>query len=386
MNYLQLLWKKLWAHWKLAVGLLTAGAVVAVFAFAQLIGILVIERHQGYFAPVWDADGQHIYVIERDTRGLIWGLGWEFFTPPANSYVISDRFVLGRLNIASGKLERLERFSGSPVAGRVTKHYRGRIFNTLSARIAPTDEGVEFLVRMNVPRVPRSEPWALAGAWTRDQPSHAQWSSKWAGSPGTPDGVLKDGVELMTVRGREAFPAAVLAVEADGTYRVLIKNSDFDDLYPDGVPPTQIAERTNRERIEHVRELNRAKTELTAKYRAQGLNESAATLRAYDDMEELGILPKSPRLVATALSEPPLDVRVFEIPQEYFRVGLFQDIAAAIASPNKEVHTSTGTYLKYYDDELGLRLKDWRKAGNDRFAVRTQGALYLLEVRRFDRQ
>ncbi|MCZ6860144.1 MAG: hypothetical protein O7I42_07685, partial [Alphaproteobacteria bacterium] len=94
MKYLQLVWKKLWARWKLAVGLLTAGAVVAVFAFAQLIGILAIERHQGFFAPVWDTDGQHIYVIERDTRGLIWGLGWEFFTPPANSYVISDRFVL----------------------------------------------------------------------------------------------------------------------------------------------------------------------------------------------------------------------------------------------------------------------------------------------------
>ena len=97
MNYLQLVLKKLRAHWKLAVGLLTAGAVVAVFAFAQLIGILAIERHQGYFAPVWDADGQHIYVIERDTRGLIWGLGWEFFTPPANSYVISDRATAARM-------------------------------------------------------------------------------------------------------------------------------------------------------------------------------------------------------------------------------------------------------------------------------------------------
>ena len=48
------------------------------------------------------------------------------------------------------------------------------------------------------------------------------------------------------------------------------------------------------------------------------------------------------------------------------------------------MRTGTGTYLKYYDDELGLRLKAWRNDGNDRFAVRTAGALYLLEVRRFD--
>ena len=79
-------------------------------------------------------------------------------------------------------------------------------------------------------------------------------------------------------------------------------------------------------------------------------------------------------------------MRVFDIPNEYFRVGLFQDIAAAIAAPGQQVKTSTGTYLKYYDDDVGLRLKAWRNAGNDRFAVRTEDALYLLEVRRFDRQ
>jgi hypothetical protein len=49
------------------------------------------------------------------------------------------------------------------------------------------------------------------------------------------------------------------------------------------------------------------------------------------------------------------------------------------------VKTGTGTYLKYYDDETGPRLKAWRAAGNERFAVRTGGRVYLLEVRRFDR-
>ena len=255
----------------------------------------------------------------------------------------------------------------------------------MSARIVPTDDGVEFAVRMNVPRVPSSEQWSLAGIWRSDQPSNAQWTGKWAGNMARPDAVLMNSVELLTARGREAFPAAVLAVEADGAYRVLIKNRDFDRLYPDGVPARQIAERGNREQIERGREFRRVQTELTAKYHAQGLNEGAATLRAYDDMEELGYLPKSPRLVATAVNAPPSGVRMFDIPPDYFRVGLFQDIAAAIAAPEQEVKTSTGTYLKYYDDELGLRLKAWRNAGNDRFAVRTGGALYLLEVRRFDR-
>ena len=386
MNVLRQAWQQFNAHWKLAAGVLAAGCVVAVLALAHLIGIFTFERHQGFFAPVWAADGQHVYLIERNTSGITWGFGWEFFSPPASAYVISDRLHLSRLDSATGQSEQLESFDGSPVVGRVTKHYRGRIFNTMSAHIQPTDQGAELLVRMNVPRVPRSETWSLAGTWTQGQPSNAQWSSKWAGSMGTPDQVLKNGVELITVRGREAFPAAVLAVAADGTYRVLMRNDEFDDLYPDGVPAERIAEKASRDRIERVREITRVKAELTAKYTAQGLREGAAILRAYDEMEELGVLQKDPRLVATSLREPPPDVRVFEIPPEYFRVGLFQDIAAAIAAPNQGVRTGTGTYLKYYDDELGPQLKAWRNEGNDRFAVRTAGSLYLLEVRRFDRQ
>lgn len=386
MKYLQRLRNWARAHWKAATVLLTASAVVAVFALAQLIGIFTMESHQGFFAPVWSADGRQVYYLERHTRGLIWGLGWEHFTPPASAYVLSDRFTLRRLEIASGKSELLERFDGSPVTGRVTKHYRGRIFNFVSAKIDSTDAGIEFRVSMNVPRVPLSEQWALAGTWMPDQPSNANWNEKWAGNTAAPDEVLTNDIEVMTVRGREAFPAAVLAVEADGSYRVLVQNGDFARLYRDGVPPKQIAERSGRERIERSRELNRVKTELVAKHKAQGLNDGAATLRAYDDMEELGYFPKKPRLVATPLDEPPADVRVFDIPGEYFRVGLFQDIAAAVAAPNQEVKTSTGTYLKYYDDEVGLRLNEWLKAGNDRFAVRTDDALYLLEIRRFDRQ
>ncbi len=386
MNFLQRIGNRLKAHWKAATVLLTASAVVAVFAVAQLIGIFAVERYQGYFAPVWDADGRHVYLLERDARGVVWGLGWEHFTPPASAYVLSDRLTLRRLDSATGDSEVLARFDGSPVTGRVTKHYRGSIFNFMSARLTPSGAGVDFAVRMQVPRVPSSEQWALTGSWSPGQPPAARWREQWAGNMAPPDDVLLNGIELMTVRGREAFPAAVLAVAADGSYRVLIENDDFDRLYPDGVPPRQITERASRGRIEHGREFRRVQAELTAKYEAQGLNEGAATLRAYDDMEELGLIPKSPRLVARAVGEPPADVRVFDIPPDYFRVGLFQDIAAAIAAPEQEVKTSTSTYLKYYDDELGPRLKAWRNAGNDRFAVRTDGALYLLEVRRFDRQ
>ena len=120
LNILQRIGRNLRARWKLATGLLATSVVVVVLVIGQIFGVLAFERHRGYFAPVWAPDGQHVYVIERKTQGLIWGLGWEGFSPPANSYVISDRLALGRLNIANGKLETLERFDDSPIAGRAT--------------------------------------------------------------------------------------------------------------------------------------------------------------------------------------------------------------------------------------------------------------------------
>jgi hypothetical protein len=363
----------------LLLGLLLATAVGVYW-----LGLLRIESHQGFFAPVWDRDGKVVYLLQRDTRGVIWGLGWEHFSPPAWSYVLSDRISLRQLDPESGQTEVLETFEGSPLLGRTTRQYHSRIFNFLSARIDPTENGVDFSLRMQVPRAPTSEQWALQGRWRPGAPSRARWSMKWAGSTAASDRVLAGGVELMTVRGHESFPAAVLAVDAAGAYRVLLKNGDFEELYPDGVPDRLIDERSNRERIERARELRRVREELVARYRGQGMNEGAAMLRARDEMEALGYFPKSPRLVASGVSEPPPGLRVFDIPEDRFRVGLFQDIAGAIATPGSEVKTSTGDYLKYDDDATGPDLEKWRNAGNDRFVIRTGGQLYLLEVRRFE--
>lgn len=367
------------------LALVFGGIFLSVSLLAFVTGIFSIERHRGFFAPVWSEDRQHVYLIQRDTFGIVWGLGWESFSPPASAYVISDTISLRRIDTAGGSVEVLERFDGSPVLGRVTKHYRGRIFNHLFARVAATGDGAEFTVRMDIPRVPRSEPWSLTGHWNPGRRSGARWVSKQTGRTAAPDDVLKNGVELMTVRGRESFPAAVIAVDADGTYRVLVKNDDFDGLYPDGIPGRKIAERANRPRIERGRELRRVSEELIARYRQQGLNDGEARLRANDDMEEMGYFPKTPRLVAEAVTEAPTGVRVFNIPGKYFEVGLFTDIAEAIAEPGAEVKTHTGTYLKYYDDDTGVRLKAWRAAGNDRFAVRTDGNLYVMQIRRFTR-
>lgn len=362
----------------IALGVVVAGGLAA----AAALGLVTVERHTGYFAPVWDAEADGIYYVERDSFGLAWGFGWEHFSPPAYSYVVRDDFRLRHLELDGAEPATLARWSASPVEGRVTRQYRGRIFNTVSARVDLTPDGASFLVDMSIPRVPSSEQWSLQGAWSAGTGASGEWRREGAGYAAPSDAALVRGVELLTVPGRDSYPAAILAVSAEGNVRVLVHNRDFQALYPDGVPAEKIAERSRREQIERGRDFRRAENDLVARYRADGLNEGAAKLRAIEEMEELGFLPKRPRLVASPVDEIPSDTRVFEIPPDYFEVGLFQDIAAAIAAPGTEVDTSTGTYLKYYDDELGPRLKDWRDEGNDRFAIRTGGRTYVLTVSR----
>lgn len=363
--------------------LLVVGGLVILTAGAYALGIASYERYSGYFAPVWDESGKAVLYIQRDTSGFIWGMGWEHFSPPAFSYPTSDEFSLRRVNVENGEVEILQTWPVSPLSNRVTKHYRGRIFNTVSARIEPDRGAAEFIVSLQIPKVPRSDIWTLQGTWRADAPAMTSWQQKGHRAGGSSEQALRDGVEVIWVRGRESFPAAIVTIAGDGKRRMILHNDDFDDLYPDGIPQKHIDERSRRASIDRVRTFKKTQAELIAKHMAAGLREAEASLKASEDMEELGLLPKRPRLVAELVDAIPGDLKVFDIPQDYFVAGLFSDIAAAIAEPGKLVDTNTGGYLKYYDDDVGIRLKAWREAGNDRFAVRTGGNIYVMEIRRF---
>lgn len=375
-------------YFKIAVAAFIAFGLGATYLIAVhgLPYLAARESHDGYLAAVWDADGRHVYALQRETTGRVTGFGWEFFTPPARVTVIADRFHLIRINVEDGRTERLHTFEGSPLVDRTTHHYRGRIFNHVSAKLEPTSTGVRYVVHMSIPRVPQSEPWQLTGEWSLGTPSNAEWEPNRSGSTVPPDDVLRDGVEVVTVPGEESYPAGVLLVERDGTYRVLARNDSFGRMYPTGVPASVVAAESSRDRIERRRELNRVRSELMERFTAEGLSEGEASLRTHDAMAEMGYYPKSPKIVATRLEDAPAGLRVFTIPQDYFAVGLFQDIAKAIDSPGTEVSASTGTYLQYYDDRLGPELKAWIEAGNDQFVVETNGKRYELEIKRFDDQ
>lgn len=367
----------------LALGAIALG--ILWFLFSRGIPFIASrENYFGYLAAVWAPNGRYVFVLSRETSGTVSGFGWESFTPPARVSVNSDRLQLLRVNAETGETEILHEFDGSPLVGRSTGHYRGRIFNYVSAKLEADENAVRYVAQMSIPRVPSSESWQLAGEWSEQGVTDSEWRENGARSTATPDSVLLNGVEVLMVPGEESFPAAVLLVEADGTYRVLLKSAAFDRLYPAGVPAGLIAERSHRSGIERSRELTQVQTELVSRFIAEGMSEGEAMLRAHDEMVDLGYFARPPQIVATAVSAEPDGLRVFEIPGSYFVSGLFQDIAAAIESPGQEVAASTGTYLKYYDDELGPELREWIESGNESFVVRSEGALYVLEIRRYD--
>jgi len=364
---------------KIFIGLVF-GAIAIIAAVGYVIGLFGYERYSGYFAPVWDKSGRTVFVLRRTTSGFVWGFGWEFFTPPAASYVTSDIFELLRITPGQYDPEVLVRWSGSPLVGRITRHYRGRIFNYISARLDPSQNDIRVRVRMSIPRIPLSEVWGVDTVWKRQETFQPHWVKGFSDGLARAEATLTAGQEVLTVPGEESFNTAVAIVDADGSHSILIKNSKFGAIYPEGVPPKLIADRSNRKQIEKVRGFRKVQAELVKRFMSEeGLREGDAILRAYDEMEKLGYLPPEPRITATLMQNLPESVPVFDIPRLYFDAGLFQDIAKAIESPGTAVKTGLGTYLKYEDDDLGLRLKTFREAGGNRFGVGIDGRLFLIE-------
>jgi len=192
---------------------------------------------------------------------------------------------------------------------------------------------------------------------------------------GASDSRLRHDIELIAPRDREGYGRAVLGVHADGSFDVETARTGFDR---DTVSQQDIAALSTRQSIERVRHFVEVQHGLRQKYRAQGMNEGQAALAASGEMEDMGLLPKGPTIAATEIAAAPAGQKVFTIRSRYFRVGLFQDIAAAIASPGKAVKSDMGDYLGYSNDDVGVRLKTWRRT-HSRFVVEIDGVLWQFD-------
>lgn len=358
------------------------GALVLGLIGAYLATTFTIERHQGFFAPVWDPQGRYVYFIERQTFGLTWGLGREHFTPPAHAYAITDTISLKRLAYAGRRIETLQTWSTTPVKGRVIEEYRGRIFNTAWAYIDTGDDNIEYQVGMDLPRIPTSDHYHLKGRWPHEAGPPPRWQNKWTNRSGIADNVLVNGREVLSVRGREFFPAAILVIDQTGASEVLVKNDAFAALYPNGVPAKMLQERSHRATIERGRERRRVRGELVTGYRAQGMRDGDAQIKAIGRMRELGYYPKGPRLVAAPIDQPAPTTTIFEISAAEFRFGMLQDIEKALREPGAEIEKSMGQYVRHRDFTTSGRLNDWLRQGNTTFVVLHLGRYYEITLLR----
>ena len=74
---------------------------------------------------------------------------------------------------------------------------------------------------------------------------------------------------------------------------------------------------------------------------------------------------------------------MFDISDEEFKVGLFQDIEAALARPGEEVDKSMGDYILHSSFDTSRRLNEYL-ASRDRttFVVRRGAMCWKMEIKK----
>jgi hypothetical protein len=354
-------------------GLGLAAAGLAVIA-GQFTGLIALETHRGVDHAIWSADGERVLYLRRTARLLVVGPGWEHFTPPARVRPLADRIEIVEQDPATGVARVLGTIPLAPLVGRWTPRYRGRIAGLTRARIDPADGTLAVAVSRPV------QPSSEVRVWRGTLDGTGAWSDAPTSGLVAGEAVLANGIELIVWPGPESLGAAVLAQDAAGSVSVVTAVEDFDLA---AVSRERLAERSRRSTIERIRLLRETLETRTAVHRSAGASPNRARRAAHDDAVALGLLPRDPTVTATRIDAVPAGAPVFEIPRHYLDVGLFSDIAAAIADPATPVDADTGDHLRYRDDDLGPRLAAYRH-GHDVVHLRVDGVLWRLTRQRYD--
>jgi hypothetical protein len=365
----------------------TLAGVAVVLGIVAVLAYLGFQRHEGYFSPVFSPDGASVYFVQRNTTGFTWGLGWEHFTPPAHAYAFSDRFSLRRLDLESGQVQVVKDWPQSPAVRRHLRAYRGRIFQLANARLGFAENGeLEYMVRISITRVPRSERHRLSRVWDQSLGAVIE-EDAWQSGDATASGYAEDSVrgtrELIALKGKEFFPAAILLRDhGNGSEQILLSNRDFDDLYGEGVPERVVDEQSKYAQVTRIRNLRKTHADLMARFRAAGLTEGEAYSRTSKEMQRLGFYPKSPTITATKVAEADGDLPLFEIAELEMASGVFPDIEKAIASPGTEIDDPNSRYVIHRDYENSAKLNALLATGAQRYQVRYRGQVYELVINR----
>jgi hypothetical protein len=374
--------------WRRIVVVLFAVTGIAVWA----AGLAAYHARIGYFAPIFSPDGRTIYALRRTTSAVALGFGYEFFTPPAHVFVRDDRHALIAISSGSGDVTELARFPSSPLAGQHLRAYRNALMGSPSAHLRWSDGRLELEVAVTRHDQPLSRTFTLRSAFdpaTRQLTTTPQWQEAYSAAGGSEPEQLSGPLEVIAVPGDAGFPCAVATVHRDtGAVRTLVSTAQCESKFPAGITRADIASLERRPDIERSMTIERTYRELVAQGVAAGDTEGEAMLKAGRAMERLGYFPRSPTLSATAVQCDDNGARdatagdgVFVIPEEEFKVGLFPDIDAAIASPGEEVDKGQGPYILHSGYDTSRRLNEYLAAGHTSFVVRRGRGCWRMEIR-----
>jgi hypothetical protein len=362
---------------------------------AALALAAALHSATGWFSPVFTPDGRSVVVVVRESRAVVVGLGYESLTPPADVWILRDRFSLRRIDVATGKIEVLRTWAPSPLEGRHVQQYRGRLFGAPHGHLRwPDAEHMEYEVAVTLPRQPASETLVVRGTWNERAGTwneHVLWSRGDTTMAGIEPAALSGAHEAIAVPGPELMPCGVALYDSSTQGVRMIAGAAACDAYSAAaVTASDLQSLSYRTEIERAELIRHTYAELVSKGRAAGASEIAAMLAAGREMERLGYYPRSTTLTARRLSASDLQVLreahalepLFEIDDMQFRVGLFQDIEAAIARPGEPVDKSMGEYIRHRDYTTSEGLNRFLSADGRVFYVQRGEDVFELSIER----
>lgn len=367
------------------LGLAAAVLLVALAAIAWRIGYIVAPHETGYFAPVFAADGQSLFAVTREVRATISGFGAQGFTPPAAVRLSRDRFRLVQIRLSDGRVTTIDEFPPSPLEGARIEAYHGAVFGVPHAHLRWADpDHLEYEIAVTRHEVPSSRTFVVQRSWnpaTRAFVTPPTWQEGPTRMGGDEPQQVHGGREAIAVPGDEMMPCAIALLDRDGSSATLVDTRACRRKYPSGISLDVLQPISRRADIERIETLKSTYADLVARGRAAGRSEGQAMLDAGKEMQRLGLHPKTPTLAATRAGCADLSP-VFTISDMEFKVGLFQDIEQAIASPGTDVDKSMGDYITHRDYTTSREINEYLKRGRTTFGVRARGECWRLTIQR----
>ena len=359
--------------------------LAAIVLSAWAAGLVGAPRADGYFSPVFSPDGTSVFAIARSVLATKVGFGYQFFTPPATVRVHRDRFSLITLGVSDGRMRVVEELPESPLEGTRMSAYHGAIFGVPHAHLRWTKGLLEYEVAVTRHDTPASRTFVLRRTWNPASPAaeaRPGWQEAYTTMSGDETSQLHGDLEVLAMPGNELMPCAIAVVgRNDPRARTLVETPVCRKMYPAGLGPDELRPVSRRADIERAEKVRTTYAALVERGRQAGMTEMEALLAAGKEMSRLGLYPKTTTLVATA-SECPSSPPLFRIVDAQFDAGLFQDIAAAIATPGEDVDKSMGAYVTHRDYTTSKEINDFLDAGNSVFFVAARGRCWKLTVNR----